>query len=40
METLSCHNNQSAHATSIKKIFVVVKSMNIAAKFQLYSPFT
>ena len=38
METLSCHSNQSAYATAIKKnnIFVEVNAMNISAKFQLY----
>ena len=39
METLSCHNNQSAWATAIKSnLFVEAIVRNNSAKFQLYLP--
>ena len=38
MQTLSCHNNQSAYATVIKtNSFVEANAMNVSAKFQFYS---
>ena len=42
MEPLSCHSNQSAHATAIKKnnTFVEANAMNISAKIQLYPPYS
>ena len=41
METLSCHSNQSAHATAIiNNTFVEANAMNISAKFQLYPSYT
>ena len=38
METLSCHSNQSAWATAIKKNIVEAIVRNNFAKFELYPP--
>ena len=39
METLSCHNNETTWATTIKNIiYVETNVMNMYAKFQLHPP--
>ena len=40
METLSCHNNKTTWATTIKNIiYVATNVMNMYDKFKLHSPY-